>query len=203
MGKFIKMRSFAILALLGLVSATEVERNQYISNRMYRANVALANDSESSSESESDEDVGVSNQIMFRPEDEGKAYPGDVGRDGYKRELRIPKHFSADSDDLFMRSMITKYAVEGETEEDKKAGIKAGDPTGVFTMDETAMKAAAYEVLDTHKGITGSAADQYLATYFAKAWGHFDVNKSGSIPVVRTPEFMRFLCSDQNMSLGQ
>ena len=99
--------------------------------------------------------------------------------------------------------MITQYAVEGETSEDKKAGIKAGDPTGVFTMDETAAKAAAYEVLATHKGITGSAADAYLATYFAKAWGHFDVNKSGEIPVVRTPEFMRFLCSDQNMSLGQ
>ena len=140
---------------------------------------------------------------MFRPEDAGKTYPGDVGREGYDRSKRIPARFSADSDDLFVRSMITKYAVEGETEEDKKAGIEAGNPTGVFTMDEIAAKAAAYEVLDTHKGITGAAADAYLATYFAKAWGHFDVNKSGSIPVVRTPEFMRFLCSDQNMSLGQ
>ena len=191
------MRTFAILALLGLVSATEVERNQYVSNRMYRANVALANQSESSSdsESESDEDVGVENQIMFRPEDEGKTYPGDVGREGYTRSKRIPARFSSDSDDLFVRSMITKYAVEGEDGD--------GNPTGVFTMDETAAKAAAYETLNTHKGISGTAADQYLATYFAKAWGHFDVNKSGSIPVVRTPEFMRFLCSDQNMSLGQ
>ena len=198
------MRSLAILALLGLASAADVERSQYLSNRMYRANVALANDSSSdSSESESDEDVGVENQIMFRPSDEGKAYPGDVGRKGYTRGDRIPKRFSADDDDLFIRSMITKYAVEGETEEDKKAGIKAGDPTGVFTMDETAMKAAAYEVLNTHKGISGSAADQYLATYFAKAWGHFDVNKTGEIPVYRSAEFMRFLCSDQNMSLGQ
>ena len=140
---------------------------------------------------------------MFRPSDEGKTFPGDVGRDGYTRGDRIPKRFSGDDDDLFIRSMITKYAIEGETEEDKKAGIKAGDPTGVFTMDETAMKAAAYEVLNTHKGISGSAADQYLATYFAKAWGHFDVNKTGEIPVYRSAEFMRFLCSDQNMSLGQ
>ena len=199
------MRSLAILALLGLASAAEVERNNYLSNRMYRANVAIANQSDSSSdsESESDEDVGVENQIMFRPEDAGKTFPGDVGREGYDRSKRIPVRFSADSDDLFVRSMITKYAVETETEEDKKAGIEAGNPTGVFIMDETAAKAAAYEVLDTHKGITGAAADAYLATYFAKAWGHFDVNKSGSIPVVRTPEFMRFLCSDQNMSLGQ
>jgi hypothetical protein len=200
------MRTFAILALLGLVSAAEVERNQYISNRMYRANVAIANqDSDDSSDSSDsdDEDVAVANQIMFRPEDEGKAYPGDVGRKGYTRGDRLPTRFSADSDDLFIRSMIVKYAVEGETEEDKKAGIKAGDPTGVFTMDETAAKAAAYEVLNTHKGINGTAADAYLATYFAKAWSHFDVNRSGAIPVVRTPEFMRFLCSDQSMSLGQ
>lgn len=198
------MRTFAILALLGLISATEVERSQYISNRMYRANVALENDNSSSdSESESDEDVGVENQIMFRPSDEGKTFPGDVGREGYKRGDRIPARFKGDDDDLFIRSMITKYAVEGETEEDKKAGIKAGDPTGVFTMDETAMKAAAYEVLNTHKGISGTAADQYLATYFAKAWGHFDVNKTGEIPVYRSAEFMRFLCSDQHMSLGQ
>ena len=198
------MRSFAILALLGLVSASQVE-SQYLSTRMYRANVALANQSESSSdsESESDEEVGVNSEIMFRPGDEGKAYPGDVGRKGYTREDRLPKRFSADSDDLFMRSMIMKYAVEEETEEDKKAGIKGGDPTGVFTFDETAAKAAAYEVLNTHKGITGTAADAYLQTYFAKAWGHFDVNKSGAIPVYRTAEFMRFLCSDQSMSLGQ
>jgi len=203
------MRTFAILALLGLVSAAQVERHQYLSNRMYRANVAIANQSEdsddSSDSSDSDEDVAVEGQIMFRPEDEGKAYPGDVGRKGYTREDRLPKRFSADSDDLFIRSMVMKYAVEEETEEDKKAKppVKGGDPTGVFVMDEVAAKAAAYEVLNTHKNINGAAADTYLATYFPKAWSHFDVNRSGAIPVVRTPEFMRFLCSDQYMSLGQ
>jgi len=69
-------------------------------------------------------------------------------------------------------------------------------------MDETVARSAAKEVLASHKGLTGAAADKYLATYFAKAWGHFDVYKTGMIDVVRTPEFMRFLCSDQYMSLG-
>ena len=121
-----------------------------------------------------------------------------------KKVINLPNHISLN----VHASLLPKWRGAAPIQrsilsDDKETGVKEGDPTGVFTMDETAAKAAAYEVLDTHKGITGSAADAYLATYFAKAWGHFDVNKSGAIPVVRTPEFMRFLCSDQNMSLGQ
>ena len=88
------------------------------------------------------------------------------------------------------------------TEEDKKTGYKGGEPTGVFTMTEAQSKAAATEVIGTHKGLTGAAASAYLDTYWAKAWGHFDVNRTGKISVHRTPELMRFLCSDQYMSLG-
>jgi hypothetical protein len=99
---------------------------------------------------------------------------------------------------ILIKFIISKYAIEGEVAD---AETPTGD--GVFTMDEAATMAAATEVLADHMNLVGAPAAEYLATYFAKAWGHFDVNKAGEIAVVRTPEFMRFLCSDQRMSLGQ
>ena len=48
-----------------------------------------------------------------------------------------------------------------------------------------------------------AAADipKYLDTYFAKAWGHFDVNRTGKVEVIKMPQFMRFLASNQQMYL--
>ena len=145
-----------------------------------RSHLELDSDS-GSSDDESDDETNV----QFVPGDSGRA-------SGYTRVT--PERFSADSDDIFIRSMINTYATEGEN--------KDGSGDGVFTMTTAQAKAAATEVLGTHKKLTGAAADACLATYFAKAWGHFDVNNTGEIAGVRTPEFMRFLCSDQYMSLG-
>ena len=105
----------------------------------------------------------------------------------------IPAFFSGDSDDLFMRSMLNTYALEKKN--------KDGSPTGNFVLDEAAARAAASEVLTTHKGMTGDAKANYLNTYFPKAWGHFDVNRTGQVEVIKMPQFMRFLCSDQYMTL--
>ena len=113
--------------------------------------------------------------------------------DGYHRT--IPGHFSGDGDDIFMRSMLTKYAVEHKNFD--------GSPNGVFGMGYDQCKAAASEVLGTHKGLTGGALKTYLDTYFDKAFGHFDVNKTGEIEVYKMPQFMRFLASDQYMQLGE
>jgi len=206
------MKSFAIAALLGLISAKDTtgvwqlksvlshRDEQVLQNYFGDVSTARANarppmrshielDSDSgSSDDESEEETNV----QFVPGDEGKA--------GYER--KIPDRFSADSDDLFMRSMLTTYATEEETAEDKATGYKGGEPSGTFTMTEAQAKAAATEVIGTHKGLTGAAADAYLGTYWAKSWGHFDVNRTGKITVYRMPELMRFLCSDQYMSLG-
>eukprot|EP00356_Strombidium_inclinatum_P002904 CAMPEP_0170493402 /NCGR_PEP_ID=MMETSP0208-20121228/13839_1 /TAXON_ID=197538 /ORGANISM="Strombidium inclinatum, Strain S3" /LENGTH=193 /DNA_ID=CAMNT_0010769329 /DNA_START=12 /DNA_END=593 /DNA_ORIENTATION=+ len=113
--------------------------------------------------------------------------------DGYKRE--ITPRFIGDSDDIFMRSMINTYAQEHKN--------KDGSPNGVFTINEPSARAAAAEVLATHKGLSGAALSDYLNTYFPKAWGHFDVNRGGSVEVIKMPQFMRFLASDQYMSLGE
>jgi hypothetical protein len=199
------MKTFAIAALLGLISAKDTttvwslksvlaDRDQQVLDNYYgdfstnrannrppmRSHVQMANDSDSDSSSDEEEQ-----NVQYGPADSGRA-------DGYVRAL--PERFSADSDDLFMRSMISTYATEGEN--------KDGSGDGKFSLTQKQAKAAATEVIGTHKGLSGPAAEAYLGTYWQKAWGHFDVNQSGAINVARSPELMRFLCSDQYMSLG-
>merc|ERR1739848_199372 len=122
----------------------------------------------------------------------------------YYERVTTPR-FSADSDDIFMRSMIEQYALEERnqvTEHDD--GTKSGgEPSGKFWMNQAAALAASKEVLATNKGLSGKLLDDYITTYFGKSWGHFDVNQTGFIEVIKMPQFMRFLCSDQYMSLGE
>ena len=93
-----------------------------------------------------------------------------------------------------MRSMYENYAMEA-------ADPDSGRPTGAFYMNEATTRAAAREVLATHKGLTGANLDNYLNSYFAKAWGHFDVNRTGKVAPENMPSFMRFLMSDQYIQL--
>jgi len=62
---------------------------------------------------------------------------------------------------------------------------------------------AAKEVLKDHKGLSGDKLQSYLDTYFDRAWENFDPNGDGEIEVIKSPQFMRFLASDQGMSLGE
>ena len=130
--------------------------------------------------------VNISGQAPFQPGQSGK-----LGGGAYARVT--PARFAGDADDIFMRSVIQNYAQEGAN--------KDGEPTGVFTLSESSSRALAMEVLATHKDIKGAAQATYLDTYWAKAWGHFDVNRTGSIPILYAPQLMRFLMSDQYISL--
>merc|ERR1719267_82434 len=87
----------------------------------------------------------------------------DGAADG-KYERVITSHFSADTDDIFMRSMITKYAHEKRTSiEELDDGTKiGGEPTGSFWMDKGDMQRAAKEVLGTHKGLSGDKLKTYM-----------------------------------------
>merc|ERR1719258_409000 len=122
--------------------------------------------------------------------------PGSLGSKEYERVT--PSRFSADSDDIFMRSMIQQYALEAKGPKDAP---NEGEPTGHFWMNEATTRAAASEVLATHKGLSGAALASYLDTYFPRTWAHFDVNKSGELGVEVMPAFMRFLASDQTLTL--
>ena len=182
--------SVAALLLLGVVAAQKTEEQPAKSS-------FLAID-ESESESESSDEYALVGGADEEEEDHSKEFyasfeSSDAEDAKYTRV--IPGHFSADSDDLFMRSMVKTYALEGKN--------KDGSPNGNFVMDEAGTRAAAREVLATHKGLTGEALSTYLNTYFAKAWSHFDVNKGGKVEVIKMPQFMRFLASDQTMSLGE
>ena len=127
--------------------------------------------------------------------DNGYFFARDIGRGTLdkKYERVPPARFSADSDDLFMRSVIMKYAAEEKTED--------GAPSGNFFLNEASTRALASEVLGTHKGLKGADLKEYLNTYFPRTWAHYDVNKTGFIGVEVAPQFMRFVASDQTMQL--
>ena len=157
--------------------------------------VQLAEESESDSESSSDNE-----DMQLQGDDEESDHSKEFYQawnavkdeeEGYHRAL--PAYFSGDSDDLFMRSMCKTYALEGKN--------KDGSPNGNFVMDEATTRAAASEVLGTHKGLSGDAKKKYLDTYFPRTFAHFDVTKGGKIEVIKMPQFMRFLSSDQYMTL--
>jgi len=180
--------TLAIAALVGLISESQVNAIEIAKAPVGVTMIAM--DSESSDEenvqlagddSESDHSKEFYNAWNAVKDDE----------EGYHRV--IPAYFSGDGDDIFMRSMVKTYALEGKN--------KDGSPNGNFMMDEAVTRAAASEVLETHKGLTGDAKKKYLDTYFPRTFAHFDVTKDGKIEVIKAPQFMRFLASDQYMSL--
>ncbi len=103
---------------------------------------------------------------------------------------RWPKYLD---NEVFMNSVMNNYCSEGAD--------KDGNPTGVFTMNEGQFRALSKEVMGTHKGLSGDKFNTYFDTYGAKAFGHFDVNKTGAFACVRAAEAERFLASDQYMQL--
>jgi len=122
-------------------------------------------------------------------------YARDDGRGPLDKEYRrvVPVRFSADSDDLFMRSMIQNYAAELKDDD--------GVPTGKFYLNSASARRAGEEVVATHKGLSGADAKSYCNTYFQRVWDHFDVNGAGFVEVEVMPQFMRLLLSDQYVQL--
>ena len=176
------------------------QRPQMRSSFMQTHKAAEQSESESDTDSSSsdDEDVQAHSDVRF------DTIPVGFDKSNYY-ERQITPMFSKDTDDLFMRSMIATYAHEEKSPVvDQPDGSKTGgEPIGKFWMNKEDATSAAKEVLSTHKGLTGAALDQYLNTFFEKSWGHFDVNKSGWIEVIKMPQFCRFLASDQWMSLKE
>merc|ERR1719504_235060 len=184
---------FAILALLGIASIAETTNAiEIFAKPSHRANVQMETDTESDSDSD-EENV----QVQF-----DGFYPAHLAHtglgSGYERVTTA--RFAADTDDIFMRSMIENYALEEKTcdEDGKNCVPSGGEPNGKFWMTKSTTLAAAKEVLGTHKGLSGKLLDDYVNTYFDKSWGHFDVNQTGYVEVIKMPQLMRFLCSDQS-----
>ena len=158
-----------------------------------------SSDSDSSDSDSSDSDID-SDKANVQVEDDDVDHSGEffkhsehdmLGDGGYKRVTT--SRFAADSDDIFMRSMIEQYALEGKN--------KDGSPNGQFWINEAGARSAASEVLGTHKGMKGEELTKYVSTYFPRSWAHFDVNRVGKIEAIKMPQFMRFIGSDQQMYL--
>ena len=77
----------------------------------------------------------------------GADMDGFEGRWYYHRV--IPDNFEGpgSGDDQFMYSMLEKYAMEESTPD--------GHPTGHFFFSRLAARMAAYEIAETHLGLTG------------------------------------------------
>ena len=89
--------------------------------------------------------------------------------------------------------MINKYALELAT--------PTGAPTGDFVFKYMNAKMAAYEIVDTHLGLKGKPAEDYLNQYFDKTWKHFDTAADGKIEASRMSGFFRFLCGNMQIDL--
>ena len=195
--------TFAVACLLGLASA---EQSTSLYEYVPYQDITVLQMEDSDSDSEDDQMVGTDAQKVIEKEPIYNAWESikDGAVDG-KYERVITPHFSGDSDDIFMRSMLKTYAHERRTSiEELDDGTRiGGEPTGSFWMGKKDMYRAAKEVLGTHKGLSGDKLSSYLDTYFDRAWDNFDVNGSGAVEVIKSPQFMRFLCSDQSMQLGE
>merc|ERR1719440_559582 len=161
-------------------------------------------DSESSDDEQTNVAINADKVIEKNPIYNAWESVKDGAPDG-KYERVITSNFASDSDDIFMRSMIKSYAHEKRTPiEELDDGTRiGGEPTGSFWMGKKDMQRAAKEVLGTHKGLSGDKLASYMDTYFDRAWDNFDVNGSGAVEVIKAPQFMRFLASDQTMGLGE
>ena len=89
--------------------------------------------------------------------------------------------------------MIMNYAMESAKPD--------GTPLGQFYFNHMTAFQASYEILKTHLGLEGKAADDYLDKYFEKTWDHFNTADDGKIEVARMGSFFRFLCANMQIVL--
>ena len=92
-----------------------------------------------------------------------------------------------------MWSMYENYALEKTTDD--------GKPTGKFVFKPMEAKMGAYEILKTHMGLEGKAAEDYLAKNFQAAFDHFDTAGSGEIDAMQMSSFYRYLTGNMAIKL--
>ena len=60
---------------------------------------------------------------------------------------------------------------------------------------------AAYEIIGTHMGLKGAAAEDYMTKNFQPAFDHFDTANTGEIEVERAASFYRYLTGAMAINL--
>lgn len=168
------MKQFVIAALLGLIAQNEVAA-LHISEE-YRPNPTQSPWAAKSK-------PGPTNAITgaYKPYDKFSAYYDRV----------VPERFTQEKDDRLMNSIISKYAVEGKTD---------NAPNGKFFLTKKGAAGVASEVVDTHFGFKGEKKEKWLAEHLDKAFNTSDVLKEGFIPVAKGPVFLRNLVDSVEIS---
>ena len=112
-----------------------------------------------------------------------------------KYERVIPEQFDVEEKggDQFMWSMYHNYAREKATDE----GVK----TGKFVFGPMEAKMGAYEILKTHMGLEGKAAEDYLDKNFQATFDHFDTAAAGEIDIAQMSSFYRYLTGNMAIKL--
>ena len=203
------MKYFAIAALLGLASITEVQQVQAIERRgiqQHRSVFAQVqnSDSDSSSDSSDSEDeavqlkstTGFNSWLVHDDAEPPKEKPYPAWMDGfggyhtYKRD--IPDRFESEADDTLMRSLYKNYATEGESN---------GKPNGHFWVTEADAKRVAAEVAQTHMGVK-EGADSFVESNFVPLFKKYDLNEEGRIEIDRMPTLLRSFCGSAEGCAG-
>lgn len=97
---------------------------------------------------------------------DGAYTPQMNGMTDYER--KVPEIWdSTGKDDLLMRSVISKYALEGKGD---------NGPTGKFYLTQKEFYEVGSEVVNTHLGYSGSKLTDYLNTNIPLVFEHMDPN---------------------------
>jgi len=116
----------------------------------------------------------------------------EVGEHGTPEYARItPDNFANTDDDLFMRSLINTYSVEGNND---------NEPNAKFYLRRDGAFKVGQEIVGTHFGWTGEKRDQYVTSRLSELWGNYDVNGEGFIEVARGPPLFRTLLGEVEIS---
>jgi hypothetical protein len=191
------MKTFALVALLGLVSIKETSALERHFNHQQFAQQAASSSSSSSSSDEEDVQLGATTtakyEPTFAPPKDFPAYMSGFG--GYKTYMRdTPDRFESEADDTLMRSMYDTYATEGMNAD--------GTPNGRFWVTKANAKKAAGEIVGTHLLLSKKDEDAFVDANFPKAWERYDVNEEGKIELDRMPIFLRHICGNTEACIG-
>lgn len=97
-------------------------------------------------------------------------------------DRKVPGKFSKEADDRLMNSLISKYALEGNT---------GGKPNGHFFLNKEGVAAVAEEVVRTHMGFNGDKLKSYLKENLPGLWNRYDVMNEGNIDADRVAVLLR------------
>jgi len=104
---------------------------------------------------------------------------------------KVPEEFSGAEDDLLMRSIIKKWALEGNDN---------GVPSGKFYVTRAIFDNISNDVVKQHLKYRGPHRQNFLKERCPKIWSHFDVNKKGYLSVNEVPQMLRMLLGEVELN---